>query len=152
MSTSRFLIQRIYGYLVCIVAIITLLISSSVLINSIFDLSRPQNPFEMSQGQETEQSFEEYRLQQLERAVAVKEKTGRSEVIPSDTALRRMYEDAQRSRERKQKEQLTTRTVFDRWNAQKGIATSALLIVVAIVLFTLHWRWVRSLDSRSNNE
>ncbi len=149
MAPSRFLIQRIYGYLVCLVAIITLLISASMLTNSIFELSRPRN---FNPLPEANVSYQDYRLRELERAATVKEKTGRLEVIPDDTMLRRMYDEDRRNQQRIAQEQQKSQEAFERWNGMRAIVTSSIMLVIAVILFMLHWRWVRSLDRGAAHE
>jgi len=61
--------------------------------------------------------------------------------VPPDSALRREYnEEMQQNRE------------LAHWGALKSIVTNSLLIVLALILFTIHWRWSRSLerDEESN--
>jgi len=35
-----------------------------------------------------------------------------------------------------------------RFEAEQGLTTSGLLLLLSIVLFALHWRWLRSRDAR----
>lgn len=140
-GTTR--IQQIYGYLVCLIAIITLLISASSLTNAILDLSRPEGVGRYGdfRGPDGSGSYEEYRLAQLERATTVQEKTGRSDVILADSTMRRMYT-----------EQRALAAASDRWMSLKSIVTSSLMVVLATVLFMIHWRWLRSVAKRTNGE
>ncbi len=133
MSFGTIRIQQLYGYLVCLIAIVTLLISVASFTNAVLDLSRPNNAG--MYGPESEaSSYAAYRLTQLERTTAVQEKTGRTDLIPTDSAMRADF-DSQRA----------TREVYERWSNKKSIITSALMIIVAFVLFMIHWRWLRTL-------
>jgi hypothetical protein len=110
--------------------------SSARLVNAIFDLTKPANV--NLYGPDTEASYESFRLTQLERATAVRDKAGAAGAqitIPSDSAIRKMYDDQQRSRD-----------AYARWSGMKSIVVSAILIVIALVLFLIHWRWLRALD------
>jgi hypothetical protein len=131
-------IQQLYGYLVCIIAVITVLISSAQIVNAIFDLTRPANvnPY----GPDSDASYESYRLTQLERATSIREKSGGQIAIPSDSAIRKMYEAQQRSR-----------IAYARWNGTKSIVVNTILLIIALILFTIHWRWLRSLDRGTVN-
>jgi hypothetical protein len=142
MSIGSSRIQQIYGYLVCLIAIITLLISASSLTNAILDLTRPEGVGRYGEfrGPDGSGSYEEYRLSQLERATAVQEKTGRTDVVLDDSTMRRQYN-----------EQRTLAKASERWLSTKTIVTSSLMIVIALVLFMIHWRWLRSIAKQSNN-
>ena len=134
-------IQQIYGYLVCLIAIITLLISAGRMIDAFFDLTRPQTagiPTRYYGGPESS-SYEAYRLNQLERYKNVKDSVGTIKV-PSDSALRVQYD-----RER------DDATALLHWESTKTIVTSALMIVLALILFVIHWRWLRG-QSQSDPE
>jgi hypothetical protein len=131
-------IQQIYGYLVCLIAVITILISAGSLINAVFDLNRPQEIVE-PYGPDGS-TFESYRLSKLREAAEVRDKTGNQSVIPSDSTLRRMYTTERQSR-----------VAYAHWQSLKSIVTSALMIVIALILFIIHWRWLRTLASNTTN-
>ena len=82
----------------------------------------------------TSQSFAEYRLTQLERATNIREKTGGTFPIPDDSTLKRQFD-----------EQAKAGAAFSRWNSIKSIVTSIIMIVLAVILFSIHWRWLRGL-------
>lgn len=133
MSFGTIRIQQLYGYLVCLIAIVTLLISVASFTNAILDLTRPNNVGLYGPDSEAS-SYAAYRLNQLERTTTVQEKTGRSDLMPTDSAMRADFET-----------QRQTREAYDRWSNKKSIITSALMIIVAFALFMIHWRWLRSL-------
>ncbi len=123
-------IQQLYGYMVCLIAVITFLIASSALVNAVFDRMRPAGiqPFGPDGG-----SFEAYKRQQVAQAVAAQDKGRASEIpIPSDSELHRSYDTQQRNQES-----------YAEWQATKSIVTSCIMLLTAALLFVFHWRWVR---------
>lgn len=137
MTTTR--IQQIYGYLVCLIAIITILFSATALMNALFDLSRPEGVTRYGGliMDETGSSFEEYRLSRIERVTLLQEKSQRGGVIPDDSTLRREFEE-RRSRS----------IAAEKWQSQKSLATSSLSLLIGIILFLIHWKWLKSIANR----
>jgi hypothetical protein len=127
-------IQQLYGYVVCLIAVITFLIAASSLVNAVFDLMRPQNT--MMYGPEAA-SYEAYKLDRQERVASVQQRGGPQVAIPPDSELRRSYEDQRRAREE-----------TARWQATKSIVTSGIMLCIAAMLFATHWRWVRRIAER----
>ena len=121
-------IPQVYGYAVCIVAIITILISVAVLINSVIDASDPLYAWGDDQRLS---SYENFKVDAL--------KSGKNEAsyVPDDATIRTMYEDAKNHKIRRVKHQTT-----------KSIIVSSILIVLSLTLFITHWRWMRKIDKQ----
>ena len=141
--TSR--IAQIYGYAVCLIAIVTILIVGSSFVDAAFDLASPlrsQNyrygPFE---GNLT--SFEAYRATYNQRdRMIMRVAPGPDGPVPaqppdtlSTAELREQYELAR-----------SDRLASVRFGATQQLVKNGLLILLAIVLFVTHWRWVRARD------
>lgn len=137
--TSR--IAQIYGYAVCLIAIVTLLIVGSSFVDAAFDRANPlrsQNyrygPYEGSLT-----SFEAYRTTyQGDRMTRMAPgPDGPVPVQPGDTLtteqLRARYELLRAEREESV-----------RYGATQQLVKNGLLILLAIVLFITHWNWVRA--------
>lgn len=123
-------IPQVYGYAVCIVAIITILISVADLITSVIDASDPLYAW----GDEQRiSSFENFKMDAL--------KSGKNEAsyVPDDSTLRIMYEDAKNHKIRRVKHQTT-----------KSIIVSSILIVISTTLFITHWIWMRKVDKQQS--
>jgi NADH:ubiquinone oxidoreductase subunit 3 (subunit A) len=118
-------IQQLYGYAVCLIAVITFLIAASSLVNAVFDRMRP-DAYEWGSS-----SFESYKREQQSQVAATREKTGEAVPLPSDSTLRREFESSR-----------VERKANAEWRANKSMVTSSLMIVFAILLFLTHWRWV----------
>jgi len=116
-----------YGYAVCLTAVITGLICISGIINNAFDLS---NPLAGERFDGSLSSFEAYKAARERRA------------SPSDElqVIDTLSEASQRSRyEALRADRLAQRT----FQANKGLVTSLVLLIVAAALFATHWRWLR---------
>ena len=121
-------IPQVYGYAICIVAIITMLISVADLINSVIDASDPLYAWGDDQRLS---SYENFKVDAL--------KSGKNEAsyVPDDATIRTMYEDAKNHKIRRVKHQTT-----------KSIIVSSILIVLSLTLFITHWRWMRKIDKQ----
>ena len=121
-------IPQIYGYAVCIVAIITILISLADLITSVIDASDPLYSWG---GDQNLSSFENFKVDAL--------KSGQNEAayIPDDATLKTMYEDAKNHKIRRVKHQTT-----------KSIIVDSILIIVCTILFIIHWSWMRKVNKQ----
>lgn len=119
-------IPQVYGYAVCLVAIITILISISTLINSVIDASDPLYAW----GDNKElSSYENFKVN------ALKSGENQTSYAPDDETLRMMYEDAKNHKIRRVKHQTT-----------KSIIVSSILIVISLTLFIIHWRWMKKVE------
>ena len=131
MEKSRKVGAQIYGYAVCLVAVITFLISITTLVNAIIDLSDPIHAGFYPPGSPSLASFEIYKMDMLKSA-----SSGNAEAstayIPDDDTLRAMYGAA-----KDDKIQST------RHRAKQNIIIGGLLMVICIVLFVTHWTWMQ---------
>jgi hypothetical protein len=129
---------QIYGYLVCLVAVITFIICLADIIPSIMDLSDPLHAgssYSM-QSQPSLASFENYKMDILKSTEKDKSEKATA-YVPDDNTLRVMYNSA--IEEKKQ-------TEIHR--AKRSIMVSSIIILVSVVLFITHWMWMRSLTKK----
>ena len=128
-------VPQLYGYTVCLVALITALFTVPTLVDNLFTLSNPaQGSSQFGFGPRLG-SFESYRASQREvarnaEAVAGQEASAEPEV--SDAELRQRY-DALRA------DQIAS-SLFD---ARRSLVRNGLLLALALGLFTSHWGWLR---------
>lgn len=143
---NRFIAQ-IYGYSVCLITVVVMFLAISGVIDAAFDLSDPLR----SQGAYGQYgpltSFELYRLQVRKMAFS-RNPLGITVVAPtgstlrnftdslSDTDLRKLY-DAERENQ----------IGNAKFRSARKLVSGFLLIVLAGVLFTLHWRWLKGINS-----
>lgn len=115
-------IPQVYGYSVCIVAIITFLITLAGIISSVIESTDPLH----SWGNQHLSSFENFKMH------TVNSNNNENNYLPDDNTLRIMYEDAKDYEIRKVKLQTT-----------KSIFTNGLIFLISIILFIIHWRWMK---------
>lgn len=122
-------IPQAYGYVVCLIAVITMLITLNGLIDAGF---RMASPLEADYGYDPAlSSFEGFRSTRAEQRPS-RAPGEAAAPAPSEAELRREYE-ALRS----------ARLAQSRFQARRSVTTNGLLLVTAVVLFGVHWRWLR---------
>lgn len=150
LATSRFTqggiverperVPQLYGYTVCLVALAIAIISVTGIVGSAFDLTAPTVATDSDFGFEPSvSSFEAYRsTYDRERRMTA---FGSGTVAPDTTperVLRERYEALRNDR--------VARVVV---RAHRALLTDAFGLLLAIVLFVFHWRWVRRLGGSS---
>lgn len=125
---------QIYGYLVCLVAVITVLICASTLVYAIIDLGDPIHAGYTAPGMPSLASFDNYKMDIL-KSVPKEGESAKTAYLPDDQTLRAMYEAA--------KDDKIQRV---RHEANRTIVIDTILIVICIALFVTHWRWMRKLS------
>lgn len=127
---------QIYGYIVCLVAVITFIICLANIIPAIMDLGDPLHagPVYASQSQPSLASFENYKMDILKSTGKEGDQKELS-YIPDDQTLKAMYEAAKDDRIQTSKHQ-STRT----------IVVTSIIILVSIGLFFSHWIWMKKLS------
>lgn len=116
---------QVYAIIICIIAVITIIISVSDLVSSMIDKSNPlyARRYEMNLA-----SFENFKMD------ALKSTQKDQAFIPDDQTLLKMYESAKADKINLVKHQ-THRTII----------VSSLIIVISIVLFGFHWWLMRKM-------
>jgi hypothetical protein len=138
-------IAQVYGYAVCFITVIFILVSIKSVVDAMIDLSDPIRAESGGYGRfgGSLTNFELY------KADARRQPRGPTRVGPapapaastatdslSDTDLRRLY-DAER-------EQVIGNVHF---RSMRTLLGSSLLIIVSVILFVVHWRWLRERDA-----
>jgi hypothetical protein len=134
MEKSQKVGAQIYAYSICIVAVITFLISVTTLVNALIDLQDPLHVFGWAPGGPSLASYENYKMDILKSSQKGDESVQTS-YVPDDQTLRAMYEAAKADRIQSVKHQ-----------SNKSIIVGSLLIFICVILFVTHWRWVRKLN------
>ena len=122
---------QIYGYVVCIIAIVTFLISLGTLINAVLDMNAPL--YSSFQHEVNLTSFENYKVDVMQNI------SEDAAYIPSDTELMRMYESAR-------EDAIAHRT----HTVTKNMIVSSILILVSVVLFYIHLKWMILINRRDS--
>lgn len=134
-------VPQLYGYTVCLVAIVVMLTSVSNIVKQSFAIADPitsENQFSWAEPSLT--SFEAYKATRNVTFPGAsndnREAAGRAEL--TDAELRTRYDALRADRERNV-----------RHRSQRELASSVLLLVVAAALFWWHWRWMRGAQMRA---
>jgi hypothetical protein len=132
-------VPQAYGYAVCFITVIVMLISIKVVVDAAFDLS---DPLRAEAGGRPMMNFELYKSanRSSTAAKAQNSPTAASAIQAkadtlSEAQLRKLY-DAERQ------EAIGNA----RFHAIRSLVGNLLLIVLAGGLFTIHWRWLRQRD------
>lgn len=122
MEKKRKVIQ-VYALIVAIVAIITFIICTAILVSAIIDRS---DPIYSGYSQTDLSSFENYKMQVMKSI----EKD--QAYIPDDQAIKQMYEAA--------KDEKINKALH---NTKRNIIVTSLLIIFCIILFFTHWLMIK---------
>jgi hypothetical protein len=133
MEKSRKVGAQIYGYAVCLVAVITFLISVTTLVNAIIDLGDPLHSGYTPPGSPSLASFENYKMDMLKTTHQGDASTTTS-YIPDDETLRAMFEAAKNDKIQSTRHEST-----------KDMMIGSMLMVICIILFITHWRWMQKI-------
>ena len=124
-------IAQLYGYTVCLVAVVTFLISFSSLVGAWFDLGNPL---------EADRQFFDASLTSFEAYKATYQRSTEIRFRPDQARPDTLPEPALRARYEALRADQIARVHFQ---AVRSITTSSLILVLAVVLFVVHWRWLR---------
>ncbi len=134
-------IAQVYGYAVCFITVIVMLISIKSLVDAVIDLSDPIRADAGGYGR-SGRSLNNFELYKLDARREPRYPTPVGAAPPkaqtdslSDTDLRRLYEA--------EREQAIGNVKF---RAMRTLIGNGLLIIVAVILFLVHWRWLRERD------
>jgi hypothetical protein len=125
-------IGRIYGYLVCVIAIGVFLASASSIVGTLYDRANPLNA--QNYG-DVLTSFDGFKASHgNENPAHHDNKASAAPDTLTDAALRQTYNAL-----------VANRMSQVRFETAKTLGTSGLLLLLSIGLFTVHWWWVRRL-------
>jgi hypothetical protein len=133
-------IAQVYGYAVCFITVIVMLIAIKGLVDAAFDLSDPIRAEGARMGRSLT-NFEVYKMDARRQgptrdAAGLPAQPAAPDSTMSDAYLKRMYE-AERE----------TAAGNARFRATRSLVGNLLLIVLAGTLFGIHWRWLKRRDS-----
>ncbi|MFA6082208.1 MAG: hypothetical protein WC773_02205 [Patescibacteria group bacterium] len=130
------IVPKIYGYVVCLVAVIVTLVALGNIVNAIFDRANPTSVSDYRYNLQSHDvsSFAAYKADYQSNLNSAENKTATT-VVLSDDQLRTNYEAARTS----QIDAVKLGTV-------KTITVFSILLVVAVGLFASHWIWLRKFE------
>jgi hypothetical protein len=127
-------VPQLYGYTICLIALVVSLITISSLLDAAFERANPlQSAFGFGVALT---SFEAYRATyRREREMFDRNAPAQPDTI-SEVMLRRRYDAL-----------VADRIATTRYSTSKTFTTSGVLLLISLGLFAFHWRWVRRLNS-----
>lgn len=131
MEKSQKIGAQIYGYTVCLVAVITFLLSVTAFVNAIIDLGDPIHSGWNAVGSPSLASYENYKMDVLKSSQKT-EDAAKSSYVPDEQTLRAMYEAAKNDK-----------ILSVRHSSNRSMIISGILIFICVVLFVTHWRWMQ---------
>jgi hypothetical protein len=128
-------VAQLYGYIICLVALVTIIFTLPRFIDNVFRLS---DPLQSDAGYEPAlSSFEAYKATYARsRGPVPREEGAAAGAPPTDAELRKGY-DALRA----------DRLARGRFEARRSLVSQGLLLVLSLGLFVGHWRWLRRLSA-----
>ncbi len=124
---------QLYGYTVCLIALVVSLISVSSILDAVFERANPLQS-EMGFGAALT-SFEAYKATHRREQTMLERGAPARPDTASDATLRQQYEALVKDR---------IATVH--YRTTKSLTTSTIFFLIALGLFVFHWRWVRRLN------
>lgn len=126
-------IQMVYGYAVCIVVVITFLISITSVVYSLIDLTDPLNAHR-TYGKDAPSlaSFNNYKID------IIKSIDPAHEISLDDATLKSMFVAAKDDAIAKVKH-----------NSYRSIIVNSLVLFICIILFLTHWLWMVKLSKKT---
>jgi hypothetical protein len=130
-------IATIYGYAVCLICVIVILVSTHSVIDAAFDYANPIGADVVYGRFGPMSTFESYRIRAREAAPKSPDGSVSPGAQLSDAQLRAQYD------EEKAQQQSGAR-----FRALRSLVSGIVFLVLATAMFLLHWRWIR----RTNTE
>lgn len=127
-------VPQLYGYTVCLIALIWALSSVISIVENALSLSAPELRGSSEYGWEPSvSSFEAFRAtyDRARRLSAPNPGEARLDSVP-EAELRRRYEGLRADRVRR-----------GRFEAQRDLLVGSLSLLIAAALFAFHWRWLK---------
>lgn len=124
----------IYGYAVCLVAVITFLISITSMVYALMDLGDPINAYR-TYGKDAPSlaSFNNYKVD------IIKATDPAHGLSLDDDTIQLMYEAA-----------IADATAKVKHDAYRSVIVNGLVLLICIILFATHWLWMRRLSKKAS--
>ena len=134
MEKSQRITAQIYGYAVCLVAVITFIIAVTTLVVAVLDLGDPMHSGFTPEGSPSLASYENYKMDVM-RVSQKGDENIKAGYTPDEQTLKAMYEAAKNDKMQSANHQ-----------TNKSITLGAILIFISFALFFTHWRWMRKMN------
>lgn len=131
---------QIYGYAVCLVAVLTFLFAAVKVVGAVLDIRELPYTRSYLNGPSLV-SLEAYKIDLLSRIATTEESEAVASFFPADSALQRMLE-AERLH----------RLALSHQTSRRTLVTNLVLLVLAVLLFAAHWMWLRARERSASAE
>jgi len=141
-------IAQAYGYAVCLIAVITFLISVLSTVNAAFNLSDPLRAegFGSMSRDGSLTSFEAYKMTHRQQRPVILRTPNSPDVVGGSAQAPEVFDaDLRRMFEAEQADQIGN----VHFRSMRTLVTSFLMIIIASGLFLMHWRWLRREELKS---
>lgn len=137
MEKSQKIVQ-VYGYTVCLVALITFIITVTTLVNAMLDKSDPLHYGWTSPEAPSLASYENYKMDVLKSGKNSNDATRAQSYVPDENTIRKMYDSA--------KQDKIDSALHD---INKTTIVSSLVLILSIAIFLTHWFWMKKIRKES---
>src|SRR5438045_2432519 len=128
-------IAQVYGYAVCLICVLVILAATRQIIDSAFNYSDPISSGAVYGRFGPLTSYESYRMAMRQQTMMMRGPDGRAVTSPdsglTDAELRKDFQS--------EREQQISAAKF---RAMRGLVSGIVFLVLASVMFLLHWRWI----------
>lgn len=124
-------IAQAYGYAVCLICVIVILVSAHSVIDAAFDYANPLGSASIA-GRNIASSYEVYRMQNRRVRPAGQAPDVATDTTLSETEMRKAFEA--------EKSDAISSAKF---RALRSLVSSTVFLVLASAFFLFHWRWIR---------
>jgi hypothetical protein len=126
-------IAQLYGYTVCLLAVVIALVTFTSILSAVVERGHPlQNEYSFGV---TLTSFDAYKATYDRERSAFPRDTPAPQDTLSDATLHERYDAL-----------VADRITSTQYRTTKSLLTNGVLLVIALLLFAFHWRWVRRLN------
>lgn len=129
-------IAQVYGYAVCLICVVIILVSTNSLVNAAFDYANPLRSDFGRFGPAV--TYEGYRMQSRGPARLGPEGRTIADTSVPESEIRKAF-----TLERNQ--QLDSA----RYHALRSLVSSIIFLALATSMFLLHWRWIRRTNAEA---
>jgi hypothetical protein len=124
-------IAQVYGYAVCLICVIVILVSTHSVIDAAFDYSNPAGATGYGMAGPLS-SYELWRVEFDARRSVRPNGTSARDTSLTERDIRKLYELER-----------TERLNSARFRALRSLISNLVFLILATTMFLLHWRWVR---------
>jgi len=125
-------VPQLYGYCVCLIAVVTFLFALANVVTQIFTVADPLSSADtLVSGGRSLRSFQAYKDTYATQYTALPDNQ-KAPTKPGDDVLRREYAAVR-----------ADHIASERFSAFRSLSSDVVLVLVAALLFLFHWQWLQ---------